>query len=262
VTAPIGAPCWADLWTSDVDSSRRFYSGLLGREAQEPSPEFGGHFMFHRGGVPVAGDMGDMGHTGDMGDMKADDRWKVYLASADAAATVDSTASNGGAVQMPQIPIADLGKQAVLLDSTGATVGAWEAGRFPGFTVLAEPGTPAWFELLARSHDSGLTFYRSVFGWETEVVADTDEFRYSIMVDRDDRLPLAGIMDASSLLGDGTPSHWTIYWAVADIDSAASEVVRLGGAVVAEPQDSPHGRVATVTDPSGGEFRLHSPLPS
>ena len=27
--APAGAPCWADLWTSDVDAARRFYAGLF-----------------------------------------------------------------------------------------------------------------------------------------------------------------------------------------------------------------------------------------
>ena len=37
--APVGAPCWADLWTSDVEGSRRFYSELFGWEAAEPSEE-------------------------------------------------------------------------------------------------------------------------------------------------------------------------------------------------------------------------------
>ena len=26
--APIGSPCWVDLWTSDVEGSRKFYSEL------------------------------------------------------------------------------------------------------------------------------------------------------------------------------------------------------------------------------------------
>jgi hypothetical protein len=56
--APIGSPCWVDLWTSDVEGSRTFNTELFGWEAQEPSPEFGGYFMFIRNGVPVAGAMG------------------------------------------------------------------------------------------------------------------------------------------------------------------------------------------------------------
>ena len=58
-------PCWADLWTSDVERSRAFYAELFGWEALPPSPEFGGYFMFARDGVPVAGGMGPMArHAG------------------------------------------------------------------------------------------------------------------------------------------------------------------------------------------------------
>ena len=60
-TAPIGAPCWVDLWTSDLEGSRHFYTELFGWVAEEPSPEHGGYFMFTRDGVPIAGGMGDMG---------------------------------------------------------------------------------------------------------------------------------------------------------------------------------------------------------
>lgn len=64
-SAPSGAPCWADLWTADVEASRRFYGELFGWQAQDPAPQFGGYFMWNRNGVPIAGGMGDMG------DMKA-----------------------------------------------------------------------------------------------------------------------------------------------------------------------------------------------
>ena len=40
--APLGAPCWVDLWTSDVARARRFYAELFGWEALEPSLEHGG----------------------------------------------------------------------------------------------------------------------------------------------------------------------------------------------------------------------------
>ena len=39
--------------------------------------------------------------------------------------------------------IDDLGRQAVLVDPTGARVGVWQAGTFPGFTVLGEVGAPS-----------------------------------------------------------------------------------------------------------------------
>lgn len=142
--APAGAPCWADLWTSDVEGSRRFYAELLGWEAGEPSAEFGGYFMFFRDGVPVAGAMGPMD------DAPADNRWKTYLATDDIGRTVKEAEAEGAQVVVPPMPVADLGSQAVLLDPTGAVVGAWQPGTFPGFTVVAETGAPSWFELFTR----------------------------------------------------------------------------------------------------------------
>ena len=167
-SAPLGSPCWADLWTSDVEGSRRFYADLFGWEAQEPSPEFGGYFMFTREGAPVAGCMGDMG------DMRADDRWKIYLDTDDIARTDRLAEAAGAQIIAPAMPVADLGIQTVLVDPTGAHLGAWEAGTFPGFTVLGEHGAPSWFELHTRDHPAAADFYRSVFGWEATVVGDTE----------------------------------------------------------------------------------------
>lgn len=51
-TAPIGAPCWIDLVTSDTERSRAFYCELFGWTAKQPAEEFGGYFNFTRDGVP------------------------------------------------------------------------------------------------------------------------------------------------------------------------------------------------------------------
>ena len=251
-SAPVGSPCWADLWTSDVDGSRRFYSELLGWEAQEPSPEFGGYFMFTRAGVPVAGGMGDMR------DMRADDRWKIYLTTDDVAKTIAAAEAEGAQVLTPAMPVADLGTQAVLVDPTGANIGAWQPGTFPGFTVLNEHGAPGWFELHTGDHASAVAFYRSVFHWDTNVQGDTDEFRYTTMRDPNGEGELAGIMDSSAFLPAGMPASWAIYFDVDDIDASIAKLSELGGSVVMAAQDTPYGRIATVSDPAGAEFRLRT----
>jgi predicted enzyme related to lactoylglutathione lyase len=252
--APIGSPCWADLWTSDVEGSRRFYSDLFGWEAQEPSPEFGGYFMFTRNGVPMAGGMGDMG------DLSANNTWKIYLDTNDIAKTLQAAEAKGAEVVAPTMPIADLGSQAVLVDPTGAQLGAWQAGSFPGFTVLGEHGAPSWFELHTRDHATAVDFYSSVFHWKTNMVGDSDEFRYTTMLNPDGEGELAGIMDASSFLPDGVPAHWSIYWEVDDIKATTKKVSDLGGSVVMDVEDTPDGRLATVTDPAGAQFKLRTGL--
>ena len=249
--APIGAPCWTDLWTSDVEVSAKFYADLFGWEAQEPSSEFGGYFMFTRSGVPIAGGMGDTG------DNPADNTWRIYLAVADAEATMKKARAAGAEVIGPASAVADLGVQGVFHDPTGAHVGIWQPGAFPGFTVLGEPGSPSWFELLTRDYGAALAFYRSVFDWETSTLSDTDEFRYSVLYPSG-QTELAGIMDALSFLSADAPSHWRVYWEVENVDESAGRVADLGGAVVSDPNDTPYGRMATVTDPTGAEFTLRA----
>jgi predicted enzyme related to lactoylglutathione lyase len=251
--APLGAPCWADLWTSDVEGSRAFYAELFGWEAQEPSPEFGGYFMFTRQGVPVAGGMGDMGE-----DMRADNSWKIYLNTDDIDKTLVAATSAGAQVVVPAMAVADLGLQAVLVDPTGATLGAWQPGTFPGFTVLEEHGAPSWCELFTRDFSTSLDFYRSVFHWEADLQGDTDEFRYATMRNPDADGELAGVMDASGFLPSGAPAQWSIYFDVDDADAAIAKLTSLGGSVVMAAEDTPYGRLAAVADPSGAVFKLRT----
>jgi predicted enzyme related to lactoylglutathione lyase len=64
-------------------------------------------------------------------------------------------------------------------------------------------------------------------------------------------------MDASGFLG-GAPSHWNVYFAVADTDAAVAKLQELGGTVTQGPDDTPYGRLTACTDPTGAAFRLMS----
>jgi hypothetical protein len=251
---PIGSPCWTDLWTSDPKTTSAFYGDLFGWEAQEPSPALGGYFMFTRNGVPVAGGMGDMG------DVPANNTWKIYLASTDAARTTEAAEAAGAQVVSAAMPVADLGVQAVLVDPTGADVGVWEPRAFPGITVLNERGAPSWFELHTRDHDRAVAFYRSVFHWQTNAIGDTDGFRYTTMRDPASGTELAGIMNASQSLPDDAPAAWVVYFDVDDTDLTLEHTEELGGYIVRAAEDTPYGRIAIAADPCGAEFFLISPV--
>ena len=251
--APVGAPCWADLWTSDVEGSRRFYSDLFGWEAAEPSEEFGGYFMFLRDGVPVAGGMGPMG------DMEAGNVWTNYLATADIAVAAKAAEAAGASLFMQPEAVADLGIQVQMADPQGAGIGMWQEGTFPGFTVLDEPGAPSWCELHTRDFQGALAFYRKVFGWETELVADTDDFRYAVVLaEAGSDEQVAGVMDAGAWLPDGVDGVWSIYFHVEDARAAADRVVELGGSIVDPAVETPYGVLATVADPAGAVFKLRT----
>ena len=113
----------------------------------EPSAEFGGYFMFHRAGMPIAGGMGDMGP-----DMPANDTWKIYLSTDDIAGVAAALESRGAEVVAPPMSVADLGKNMVFVDPTGARLGAWQPDMFPGFAAVDEPGAPGWFELFTSDY--------------------------------------------------------------------------------------------------------------
>jgi len=250
-TAPIGAPCWVDLMTSDTERSRSFYCELFGWSAEEPAQEFGGYFNFTKDGIRVAGCMGSQPDAG------VRDVWSVYLATDDARKTVDTAAANGGQVIVPAMDVADLGTMAVVADPGGAAIGIWQPGRHPGFGILGEPGTPSWFELHTRDYEAAVAFYRDVFRWETHAVGDTPEFRYTTLVHGEGSL--AGIMDASGFLPEGVPAHWSVYFGVEDADAALAKVVELKGSILRPAEDTPYGRLATGADPTGAQFKLVAP---
>jgi uncharacterized protein len=246
--APIGAPCWIDLLTSDKEASVAFYRELFGWNAEPPDEQFGGYFMFTKDGVPVAGAM-----TGDPAAPVAD-AWSVYLTTDDARKTTEAAAAGGGQVQLPAMDVGDIGTMAVVADPGGARIGIWEPRSFYGFSVQGEPGTPAWFELFTKDYQSVLAFYRDAFGWNTRVESDTPEFRYATLVADD--LPRAGVMDAAAVLGEGDTATWSVYFQVSDADDALSQVFDLGGRVLQPAQDTPYGRMGEVADPNGAPFKV------
>jgi predicted enzyme related to lactoylglutathione lyase len=151
--------------------------------------------------------------------------------------------------------VGDKGRLAVISDPGGAVVGLWEPGEHRGFGLTAEVGAPAWHELYARSYAAQLAFYTSVFRWNTQVLGDTADFRYTTFGPAE--APAGGVYDADKVLPESVPSHWLIYFGVADADTASGRVQELGGSVVRDPWDSEFGRLAQVTDPLGAIFLVH-----
>lgn len=245
-----GEPCWIELSTTDTDAAAAFYCDLLGWTAGEASPEFGGYRMFFHGETPVAGLMAVDDGSG------TPSSWSVYLASDDAAATVERARAAGGTVLVEPMPIADLGTMAVLADTAGAVVGVWQADTFAGFGVRAQVGAPGWFETLSTDYPASVAFYTDVFDWDAVTVSDTSDFRYTTLGrDADAR---AGIMDATGFLGE-QPSRWQFYVQVADTDATVERAVAAGATAVLPVDDSPYGRLALMRDPTGVQFCLMGP---
>lgn len=250
-----GDPVWVDLFTSDPDRAIAFYGELFGWTADH-NEDFGGYITFHSDGKAVAGGMGKSSPA------DGPDQWTVYLATTDARATAEATTAHGGSVIVAPMAVGDLGTMAVLADPTGVGIGVWQADSFAG--IETEPmgendmwhaGAPGWFELHTPEYEKALTFYREVFGWSDVMeMPGAPEFRYSTIHSAH---PMrGGVMDATAVPAEAALPGWGVYFGSADVDTTVAEALELGATLVHPAQDSPYGRMAVLTDPTGARFSV------
>ncbi|CAN5206171.1 VOC family protein [soil metagenome] len=247
MTQPVGAPIWIDLATSDLDRAKEFYGAVFGWTFQSSGPEYGGYVTAAKDSRVVAGLMANDPQW------NSPDGWTTYLHTPDIAATVETITAAGGQCCSGAMAIPAKGTMAIFNDAAGALTGLWQPGGHDGFEVTGCAGSPAWFQLTTADYRRALDFYRTVFGIDTHVESDTPEFRYTNAIF--DGVPGFGVMDGAAFDG---PSQWTVFLAADDVDKALEVAVDQGGAVVRGAEDTPYGRLAAVTDPTGAAFNLAS----
>lgn len=249
-----GAPCWVDLMTSDTEKAKDFYSALFGWTYETAEQElYGGYITASKDGKTVAGIMQKQEDMSQFPDV-----WSTYLRADDIQAVTEAARENGGQVFMEPMEVPEQGHMAMFGDPSGAAIGAWQFGAHKGYEVAAEPGTPVWHELHTKNYEPAVDFYQKVFGWDTDVMSDTPEFRYTTLGAAADAK--AGIFDASGDLPDDVPSHWEVYFGVENADATIEQAVELGATIIQPAEDTPYGRVATLTDPTGAAFKVNEDL--
>jgi uncharacterized protein len=253
-SAPVGAPIWIDLASSDVERSQAFYSAVFGWTFESAGPEFGGYINAFSDGRPVAGLMHNDPQWG------VPDGWTTYLHTADIKATLDKAVAAGAITCTESSPepmqVGDRGWMGMLSDPSGAFFGLWQPAGHRGFEVVNENGAPAYFQLTSREYAKARDFYRDVFGWQIETVSDTDEFRYSTANFEGEAL--LGLMDGTHDLAEGVPSNWFFFLGADDVDKTVALVLDNGGSVIRGAEDTPYGRLAAVADSTGAGFNLSS----
>ena len=94
--APVGAPIWFDLMSSDPGRAAEFYHAIFGWQLDGPAhPELGGYQNFTRNGKRVAGLAPHMAEAGGVANV-----WSVYLHTADAAATAAAAEAAGASIMV------------------------------------------------------------------------------------------------------------------------------------------------------------------
>ncbi|MDH6577216.1 VOC family protein [Kitasatospora sp. MAP5-34] len=246
ITEPtVGGPCWVELGTSDPAAAKQFYGELFGWRAEtDPNPEAGGYTSMMLDTAPVAG----LTALYAPGQPTA---WTVSFATAAVDATVVVVTAAGGHVLMEPMEVLDLGRFAVVQDSSGAAFSLWQARTFKGVGLLNEPGSLGWVELATRDPAGAVAFYTRVFGWsvnegETYTQWGLDGRDFGGMLDMGDRFP------------PEVPPYWMPYFAVADVDLTAERAAALGATVMLPPVQLSGGpRLAVIRDAQGAAFGVH-----
>jgi predicted enzyme related to lactoylglutathione lyase len=178
--------------------------------------------------------------------------WTVYLATSDLESAVGRLDAAGG--KLIEGPLAGY---ALASDPAGARFALYQpTSEFGGAGVRAEPGAMSWAEVNVPDGKAADDFYGALFPYELERVRGGIDYTvYSAEGE-----PVCGRLQMDQHW-EGVPPHWMVYFDVADLDDAVSEVGRLGGQVPVPPFDSPYGRIAVVHHAAGaGFFSLRQPL--
>jgi predicted enzyme related to lactoylglutathione lyase len=239
-------PIWFDLSSTDADGSRSFYSKLFGWTADViPDPQAGGYGFFNLDGKMVGG-VGPVQNPGQP------TSWSSYICVRDAATAAEKARQAGGTVMVEPMDVMGQGTLAFVSDPSGAAIGLWQPAEHQGAEVRGVPGSAAWTELHSNDINGVKGFYRSLFGWDTH---DTDMGGMKYTEFKIGDASVAG----GTALGPGeehAPSHWLIYFAVADVDESSANATDLGGSAIVPPMDFPGGRFSVIRDPQGAMFGL------
>ena len=263
-----GVPCWVDANQPDPDGVLPFYEGLFGWEFESVMPEGSGgrYFMARRHGGHVAA----IGSIPEGAPPMA--TWNTYIWVDNADDAAGKTSKAGGTVLTEPFDVMDAGRMAVLADPEGAAFCVWQPKNHRGAQVVNEHGALVFNGLVTRDPVRAKAFYGAVFGWKTLEMPGGEMWTLPGYVDHlEERTPglreqmeqmggpegFIDVVAALNPIADGdsdTPAHWSVTFAVDDVEAAAKKVRQLGGEVVSGPVDAPWVRMAIVKDPQGANF--------
>jgi len=243
-----GTPNWIDLQTNDQDAAKKFYGELFGWSYDDNPIDETGDVVYSMA-MLKGHQVGAIAPLGDQADAGVPPHWNSYVSVADVDATAAKVAPAGGTVVAPPFDVMDAGRMAVVQDPTGAVILLWQAKQNIGATLVNEPGTFSWSELITPDVPKAAEFYEAVLGWGAET--HTEGMTYTEF-----KLGGESIAGAMNPPMPGIPPLWGIYFATDDTDATVEKAKALGGTVFAGPMDIEPGRFAALADPQGAMFNV------
>ena len=172
-----GTPSWVDLQTTDPEAAKTFYGGLFGWQFDDQAmPQGGTYSMALKNGDVVAAISPQVPEVAAQG---LPPFWNTYITVDDVDAATAAVADAGGRVYMAPFEVMDAGRMSTVADPTGAVVNFWQPRRHIGATLVNEPGSLIWNELLTDNAEAAYSFYAAVLGLSTEA-SDLGDMAYTV----------------------------------------------------------------------------------
>ncbi|MBP8533887.1 VOC family protein [Streptomyces sp. MK37H] len=230
-------PSWASLAAADPHTVASFYTAVLGWAITETD----GQLIASAAGTPVAG-------IADLTTADGASGWLLHFDVDDLDTALTAVSRADGAV----LPSAAGGsaETAVVSDPNGTRF----ALRAPAtrHRERAAHGTLAWGELITDDVDTSAAFYRGAFGWGlTEPSGPLGRREWQT-----NGRSFSGLLPRPPAMPACTPAYWDVYFAVDDIEAAATGATEHGGTQLMPPTPIEIGTIAVFLDPAGAVFTL------
>ncbi|WP_210583357.1 VOC family protein [Streptomyces sp. GESEQ-35] len=228
-------PRWASLGSADPHTVASFYRAVLGWALTETD----GQLIASAAGTPVA----DIAAIVDV-----TPGWLIHFDVDDLDTALTAVSKADGAVLPPAKGAT--AETAVVSDPNGTRF----ALRAPTTRHRERPahGTLAWGELITDDVDTSAAFYRGTFGWElTEPRGPLGRREWQTH-----GRSFSGLLPRPPAMQAETPAYWDVYFAVDDIEAAATVATEHDGTQLMPPTPIEIGTIAVFLDPAGAIFTL------
>ena len=236
---------WADLFSTEPNTSARFYGALFDWTSRTFTDEGGKYVMLRSAHGPVTGVV----RGPDRKDDRPSARWVGYISSPDVDAGAEKIVASGGRILAGPLPVPERGNHLIAADAEGALFGLMDSTTGDPADDEVQVGGLLWFNLFAHNPEGAAEFYGSVgqfesAPWRTEGTILSAGDRGRAGISKLDRNTTA------------TPT-WVPFFKVADIDRKLKVAKRLGAKVVIEKLTVETGtQIAVLADTLGAVFAL------
>lgn len=244
-----GMFCWADMGSTNVEASKKFYTDMFGWTWDDAGNDY---WIAKMGKSMVAGLMKSQCPDGKS-------YWSTYLNTADLDTTMATAEKNGATTIVPKTEVGDWGWFSMHKDPTNAMIAFWQnKGDAPTESwTKNETGHMCWTELITNDIDRSGSFYCNTLKYTPENMNMGEGAPAYTMFKMGDT-QAAGMMAIQKEWGE-VPPHWMNYIQVDSITASSAKATKLGAKICKECTEIPGmGWFSIMTDPQGGTISMFS----